>query len=685
MASGVRPRPEASRAPAADAPAVTAAPVPKPRDFALVAGLALVVRALYLVQVREAPLFSLLIMDGASYEAWARRIAEGDWLGAEVFYQAPLYPYLLAVVKLVAGDGLWPIRILQALLGAMSCGLLMLAGRAFFSRRVGIGAGIALALYPPAIFFDGQIQKASLGGVLVTALLWLLGRVRRSPRPREWLACGVALGALMATREETLLLVPALLAWCALHFRDRPLAVRARWSAAFVGGLALVLAPIAARNAVVGGEFVLTTSQAGPNFFIGNHRGASGVYEPLRPGRGATALERIDARELAEMGAGRELSPTEVSAWWFKCSFDWIASEPLAWLKLLGRKLALTLNAYEIPDYEDQQYFAEHSSLLRWLGFVLNFGVAVSLGAAGVLLTWRRRRELDVLYAVMATFALGCVLFYVFGRYRYPLAPLAILFASAAVAQSHELYVERAHRKLAKAALLVVVFAVASNVPLIDARAQLAMSYANAGAALFEAGRYEDAAAQSRRSLELDDDPDTRANLSAALVRTSRAQEAVEHAERALRTRTGDPILLRALGEARYAAGDEAGAIDAFKRSIQAYPRDPRSWEVLEEVFIRRGDWMRALETARSCLRYNPDDVGAALSLATMLATSADEARRDTDEALKIVRELEQRTAGRDFRVLDVLSVVLASRGEHDAAREAAMNAKRMAEEAGEN
>ena len=30
--------------------------------------------------------------DSHAYDAWAQRIAAGDWVGGDVFYQAPLYP-----------------------------------------------------------------------------------------------------------------------------------------------------------------------------------------------------------------------------------------------------------------------------------------------------------------------------------------------------------------------------------------------------------------------------------------------------------------------------------------------------------------------------------------------------------------------------------------------------------------
>jgi hypothetical protein len=41
--------------------------------------------------------------DARGYDQWAQRLADGDWIGTEVFYQAPLYPYFLGVIYAVAG------------------------------------------------------------------------------------------------------------------------------------------------------------------------------------------------------------------------------------------------------------------------------------------------------------------------------------------------------------------------------------------------------------------------------------------------------------------------------------------------------------------------------------------------------------------------------------------------------
>ena len=84
-------------------------------------------------------------------------------------------------------------------------------------------------------------------------------------------------------------------------------------AALFLAGLAIVLVPVAARNSYVGGGFYVTTSQFGPNFYIGNNPAADGTYQSLRFGRGAPEYERQDATELAERALGKRLTPAEVS------------------------------------------------------------------------------------------------------------------------------------------------------------------------------------------------------------------------------------------------------------------------------------------------------------------------------------------------------------------------------------
>ena len=57
--------------------------------LAAAAALALVLRLAYLTELGGTPVLAGLMGDSRSYDAWAQRIAGGEWLGTEVFYQTP--------------------------------------------------------------------------------------------------------------------------------------------------------------------------------------------------------------------------------------------------------------------------------------------------------------------------------------------------------------------------------------------------------------------------------------------------------------------------------------------------------------------------------------------------------------------------------------------------------------------
>jgi hypothetical protein len=165
---------------------------------------------------------------------------------------------------------------------------------------------------------------------------------------------------------------------------------------AYVLGLTLVLLPVVVRNSIVpDGGFFVTTSQFGPNFYIGNNGRADGTYMSLRFGRGAPEYERQDAIELAERAAGRHLTPAEVPTYWEDRAIDFITSHPAAWLKLLGRKVALLSNATETLDTESQESYAEWSMPVRLTAHVGHFGMLVPLAAFGVWATWSQRKRWD--------------------------------------------------------------------------------------------------------------------------------------------------------------------------------------------------------------------------------------------------------------------------------------------------
>ena len=630
---------------------------------------AFLIRLLYLSQARAVPMFDTLLMDGESYGAWSDRIASGDWLGSDVFYQAPLYPYFLGVVKLAFGRDLAAIRLVQIALGSLSCGVLYLAGRSFFSRSAGIAAGVLLALSPSAIFFDACVQKANLGLVFTVLLLWALAKLHERPSMSRWLGVGAALGALMLTREETLLLVPVLVAWSWFGFRTHAPALRARWIAAFVGGLALLLAPVALRNAKVGGEFVLTTSQAGSNFYIGNHAGATGSYEPLRAGRSNTVFERRDAIDLAELAVGRKLSSKEVSDYWMSRSFEWIRAHPLDWIGLLFHKSLLLVNAYEMPDAEDLYFYERYVPLLHLLGWLAPFALVAPLAIAGIVLVRKRWRELIALHLVLATLCAGVVAFYVFARYRYPIVPILMLFAGAALVELwRRVFVQRDLR-VGPELVALVAGAVLVNWPLYSKDYQLPQSLNNAAIALSKKGEDARAIDLYRESLAIQPHkPEVLGNLGLSLERLRKMDEAVAAYREALAARPEDVYAELRLGSALvHTAHAQEGSTHLTSAEALA-KNDAIAWRDLGKCWAEAGNMPRAVVALRTSVKLDPASSETAARLAWLLATLPADELRNGKEALELATNATNGPSGGSAFSYEALAAALAELGRFDEA-----------------
>jgi tetratricopeptide (TPR) repeat protein len=556
------------------------------KQSALVFGVALAVRLIHVWQMREAPVSSVLMGDARGYDEWAQTIAGGQWLGTDVFYQAPLYPYFLGVIYAVLGRDLTLVRVIQAAVGAAACTMLGLAASRLFSKRVGLVAGLSLALYAPAIFFDALFQKTVLDVFFVCLMLWISSRLCDSAAAtREWVWLGVALGAFALTRENALVLVIVILAW--IWIRSSPVRPRIAAAGAFALGLALVLAPVAARNYAVGGGFYVTTAQFGPNFYIGNNARADGTYAPLRPGRGAPEYERRDATDLAERALERALTPAQVSRYWTDRALAFISSQPGRWVLLLGRKLFLLVNADEMLDTESQETHAESSMVLRVFGWFGHFGLLVPLALVGAVATWPERRRLWPVHAMAIAYAASVIAFYVFARYRFPLVPFLVLFASAGLVAAPSLTRVTAPRRGAVLAVAIAAAAIVANWPALSSAMMRAI---------------------------------TETNLAAALQENGRIDEALVHYRRAIAIESGYAPAYNNLGTALRASGRVGEAIDAYERSLQKLPDYPDAHYNLANALLEQGRSDEAAAHLRIASRSLPTSAGVHNNLGKALA-----------------------------------------------------------------
>jgi len=559
--------------------------------------LALVVRLVYLYEIRGNPFFENLTLDQASYDRWAQRIAAGDWLGTDIFYQDPLYPYFLGVLYRIFGRDLFWVRAVQMLIGSLTCVLIFILGHSFFGKRAALVAGIFAAVYKPFFYFDAMILKTFLGVFLLCLFLVVLIVARPRRSLLAWVAAGLVLGLLALVRANALALVIGAPAWLFLVEREGETRnYKLIATAGFIVGLLLVVIPVSARNYIVGKDFALVTSQAGQNFYIGNNPvNTSGRYQPPSFIRPNPRYEEEDFRVRAEIALGRSLRPSEVSNYWFVEAFHFVEQEPAKWLKLTAKKFWRFWNWYEVPDNQNFYFFSNYSLLQRLP--LPTFRLAAALGLTGMLLLLPWWKRLFPLYMTVVLYSMTVIAFYIFARYRLPVVPVLILFGSFFVCEAAAKATEKKWKWMGAGAgvFLGLFLLIGTHVDKIEYYTDSANAYCRLGAVYESQGDDPSALIAYRRATEVM--PHYWAShygLAQIYSRMGEVDMALEKYHYARAYNLGNPDICARIAFLYYQKGDIEQSIQYYETAANLKPdwNKPHFW--LATLYEQRGDMAKA-------------------------------------------------------------------------------------------
>jgi 4-amino-4-deoxy-L-arabinose transferase-like glycosyltransferase len=397
--------------------------------------IAAVLRIVYLTQTLGQPLLrDLLILDSRSYDRMAGLIASGDLAaGEEAFSLGPLYPYFLALLRTLFGEGTGVIYTIQQILGLGNIALTASLARRCFGVRAALVAAALTALYGPMAMLELKVMASTLAVFLSLASLQLL----LTARERAWrLAAfvpGWTLGLACLVRPNALLFVPVAalwLLWDGRGFRDAGRRLDpARLPAALllIAGAVVAIAPATLRNYAVADELIPISTQGGITFYQSNNERAQGLYTRLPGFSGTPADMRGQSRMYAEKDLGRPLRESEVSRYWTRRGLSYLAGNPIDAVKLVGRKLRY----WTTSDEHSTEYVVPVERDLvpsLWL-MPLPFGVIFALAFLGVRVTGRGRPEHGLLYGFVLVNLAAVLIFYFSSRYRLPAVPVLASFA----------------------------------------------------------------------------------------------------------------------------------------------------------------------------------------------------------------------------------------------------------------
>jgi 4-amino-4-deoxy-L-arabinose transferase-like glycosyltransferase len=580
--------------------------------------LALVIRLVYLVQIRSSPFFDSPVADPGWHDAWAMEIAQGDWVGQEVFFRAPLYPYLLALFYTIFGHSYFMARLAQILLGSASCVLVYLVAKTAFNGRVGLVAGVVSCFYGVLIYFDAELLMPVLIVFLDLLLLWLLFRRSGALSHWEWALAGMVMGLSAVARPNILVFLPFIFLWLWLVIPGKRRPGVGRGVLIFLLVTCLPILTVSIRNYIVGKDLVFISSQGGINFYIGNAGDADGKIS-APPG----GVEYQDSRKrdnvwaasqrLAQQAVGRSLKPSQISSYWLRKAVGEIKERPVSFLGLMIRKLYFFWNGHEIESNQSIYTSRQWSSLLRALvwekGVSFPFGILVPLATVGFFLTARAWKKHVLLILFIFSYMLSVLAFFVNFRFRIPVIPILIIYASYAGVWIAAKVVSQERRLVVVPAIVFLVMLLISNSTLFGVtQVNVAREHYLQALAYEQKGMIQEAAEQYYQCLTLD--PYTvqaRYNLAKIYRQAGHLDEAIDEFQRALVIKPDFAEAYNGLGITYAHKGEYDLAMRQFRKALSLEPTHGWAHLNLANIFYEMGLLDSALVRYRRAQQSLPD------------------------------------------------------------------------------
>ena len=368
------------------------------------------------------------------------RIAAGDLRWPAPPPHGPGYPFFLAGVFRLFPGSLPAASVAQALLGASTCVAVAALAGIWFGPLAAWAAGLLLAFNGVVAWTDISLLAEGLLLLLMTGALLCLGKApvtfgrRRPGRPPHG-SCG----ARAADRSRPAADRPG-------HSRS-PRRVESgaafRMAGLAAGAAGLVLLPVTVANWRASGAPLLVQGHGGFNFSIGNSPSGHRASRPSVPAPAGTASK--PKRRATAFG-----SPAEQDRYFFRKTLAEISASPLAWLRLLGRKLLWTIQADEIRDSFSFSFFEKASPAPRGAArvSVCSFRSRSRASSSSA----RARPRPALLFAGAAATAGACVLLVTSSRYRLPFVVALVPFAAAGLVSCLRMLRERSPRAAVLAA-----------------------------------------------------------------------------------------------------------------------------------------------------------------------------------------------------------------------------------------
>jgi len=592
--------------------------------FAIVL-LALGMRIFHLSIIQRHDFFSIPEMtpDAGNNHKWAlqgpqiRQTTEN-----RPYYVAPFYMEALRLLYSLVGARPVFAMAIQFLLGSFSPLLIYWVARMFCSQRASILAAFLCAVNPLYIFYEGTLTKASISVFVVTLAMGVVLVASNSEKRRWlwWLLSGFLMGIVSLIRPNVLLFVP--LAGLIILWSGRQLRLRVNMldSIVWLLGVAIAIAPVTLRNFIVSHDRVLISSNGGFSLYVGNHSGAEAYYQPVPNVSDTIAGEAADTKRIAEKALQRKLKASEVSRFFCVQSLSAIKNDFAGFLRRLARKTLLVFNEVEIPHTENFYLMREFSPALRVP--LVGYGSLLPFAIVGLFISRGVRPAWSFINLFILSNVVGLIIFYVSGRYRLPITPFVLIYASIGLVWMWNVAKSKRFRQLIATIIVVTATYMICHLNLVG------HFKTDFSVPLFNAAKYYIAQGQTEKAINLlkqiEDTWGARAEVSEAMgrchINNRQYTEAGSHLNQAIHMASDRFSGYFHRGRLRIVQNQLNATTEDFQRVLAMNDAVPEAYYYLGAIYRQQGYLGKAQEALEEANRLDPFVIPVYAELACLYA-----------------------------------------------------------------
>ena len=357
--------------------------------------------------------------DEYSYDQIATNFLKGGGFVTDDGYyarRAPVYPLFLATIYFIFGHSFVAARFTQAIIGALSCIIIYLIAKELFEGNSGLIAAFITAVYYPFILQPAYLLTEVLFTFNLALSIFFFLRYYARKRIFLLFAASIIFGIASLCRAVIFPFALFISAWLFIvYWPGKKIAIKA--SAIFCLAIIIMVLPWTLRNFRIYHAFIPITIESGRLLYLGNNPRAIG-------GIGGWVRNDVDLFYPMDISNPHSLEADRIM---LKRALHFMAKNPERTIFLMGKKF---INMWR-PYYVDAKRISKVAMGLPYI-------VIIILGILGIVLGFKAWPKTLFLCAIIVYVALIHMVTIAEIRYRYPVMPFLIIFASHALVRLSE-------------------------------------------------------------------------------------------------------------------------------------------------------------------------------------------------------------------------------------------------------